>query len=70
MNRILKKADSSDQEAGEDKYGSGQVTVQESFGSMVQTYGNPHDRNELYGVSVSVCASICIQTSFDFFGGG
>ena len=29
----------------------------------------PHDRNELYGVSVSVCASICIQTSFDFFGG-
>ena len=32
--------------------------------------GNPHDRNELYGVSVSVCASICIQTSFGFFGGG
>ena len=34
---ILKKADSSVQEAGEDKYGSGQVTVQESFWSMVQT---------------------------------
>ena len=33
----FEKADSSVQEAGEDKYGSGQVTVQESFGSMVQT---------------------------------
>ena len=32
--------------------------------------GNLHDRNELYGVSVSVCASICIQTSFSFFGRG
>ena len=30
------KADSSVQEAGEDKYGSGQVTVQESCGSMVE----------------------------------
>ena len=36
MNRIL-PADSSVQEVGEDKYGSGQVTVQESFGPMVQT---------------------------------
>ena len=32
--------------------------------------GNPHDRNELYGVSVSVCASICIQISFDILGEG
>ena len=31
---------------------------------------NGNDRNELYGVRVSVCESISIQTLFDFFGGG
>ena len=33
-------------------------------------YGNPYDRNLLYGVSVSVCASIYIQTLFEFLGQG
>ena len=56
--------DSSVQKAGVDVHGRGQVTFQESRGSMMQSQLQPHDRDKLYGVSV--CLSVCIQMSFRF----
>ena len=50
-------------EAGDDGYGSEQVTFLESCGSMVQSQLQPHDRNEQHGVSVFVCVSVCVQIS-------
>ena len=41
LNPVQKEVDSSVQEAGEDVYGSGQVTFQESCGSMMQSQLQP-----------------------------
>ena len=54
LESCTERGDSSVQEAGEDVHGSGQVTFQESRGSMMQSQLQPHDRDKLRGVSVCV----------------
>ena len=70
LNRILKKLTAVSKRLGKINMVVGKLQYRNLLDLRCKPNGNPYDRNELYGVSVSVCASICIQTSFDFFGGG
>ena len=65
LNRILKKLTAVSKRLGKMDMVVDKLQFRNLLDLWCKPNGNPHD-----GVSVSVSASICIQTSFDFFGGG
>ena len=70
MNRILKKLTAVSKRLEKINLVVDKLQIRNLLDLWCKPNRNPHDRNVLYGASVSVCASICIQTSFDFLGGG
>ena len=70
VNRILKKLTAVSKKLGKRNMVVDKLQFRNLLDLWCKPNGNPHDRNELYGVSVSVRESISIQTLFDFFGGG